>query len=304
MRLLTEPFHSGFMQRALIEAVLLGIVGGVIGVHVVLRRLAFMADALTHTVFPGMAVAFLLSGSLYVGALVTGVASAGAAHDPHPQPAHHVRRGAGHPADRLLLGRRDPRVAQPLVHRRPHRAAVRPGARRRRGARSRPPPPPAPFVLVGAVAAAQGARPAGRSTPRRPPPLGYPIGALDLVLNILITLVVVSAVKAVGSVLVIALAGHAGGDGPAARPAPRRRDDGRRRRGRRARRMARAGRQLRGLGPPRVAARVRSHDRAGADRAVPRGAGRRRGRPPTGRAPRPTTGSRRSGTCTSIRTSR
>jgi manganese/iron transport system permease protein len=35
--------------------------------------------------------------------------------------------------------------------------------------------------------------------------LGYPIGALDLVLNILITLVVVSAVKAVGSVLVIAL---------------------------------------------------------------------------------------------------
>ena len=35
--------------------------------------------------------------------------------------------------------------------------------------------------------------------------LGYSVTALDLVLNVLITLVVVSAVRAVGSVLVIAL---------------------------------------------------------------------------------------------------
>ena len=53
--------------------------------------------------------------------------------------------------------------------------------------------------------------------------LGYPIGPLDLVLNILITLVVVSAVKAVGSVLVIALLITPAADRPAARAPPRRR---------------------------------------------------------------------------------
>ncbi len=75
-RLFIDPFQAGYLQRALIEAVMLGVVGGIIGVHVVLRRLEFMADALTHTVFPGLAAAFVLGGSLYVGALVTGVASA------------------------------------------------------------------------------------------------------------------------------------------------------------------------------------------------------------------------------------
>ena len=75
-RLFIEPFQAGYLQRALIEAVMLGVLGGIVGVHVVLRRLEFMADALTHTVFPGMAAAFVLGGSLYVGALVTGVLSA------------------------------------------------------------------------------------------------------------------------------------------------------------------------------------------------------------------------------------
>ena len=75
-RLFIEPFQAGYLQRALIEAVMLGVLGGIIGVHVVLRRLEFMADALTHTVFPGLAAAFVLGGSLYVGALITGVLSA------------------------------------------------------------------------------------------------------------------------------------------------------------------------------------------------------------------------------------
>jgi manganese/iron transport system permease protein len=45
-------------------------------VHVVLRRLAFVADTFTHTVFPGLAIAFALGGSLFVGALAAGPVSA------------------------------------------------------------------------------------------------------------------------------------------------------------------------------------------------------------------------------------
>ena len=59
-------------------------------------------------------------------------------------------------------------------------------------------------VLAVPVAAAQGAG-AAAVRPEAAAALGYPIGALDLVLNMLITLVVVAAVRAVGSVLVIAL---------------------------------------------------------------------------------------------------
>lgn len=75
-RLLVDPFSAPYLQRALIEVVLLGILAGLVGVHVVLRRLAFVADTFTHTVFPGLAIAFALGASLFVGALVAGIVSA------------------------------------------------------------------------------------------------------------------------------------------------------------------------------------------------------------------------------------
>jgi manganese/iron transport system permease protein len=78
MTFLLEPFHSPFMQRALLEAVLLGVVGAVVSVFVVLRRLAFVSDVLTHTVFPGVVIGFLVAGTggIVWGALVFGVLSA------------------------------------------------------------------------------------------------------------------------------------------------------------------------------------------------------------------------------------
>ena len=62
---LLDPFRAGYMQRALIEALLLGAFGAIVGVYVVLRRLAFITDTITHTVFPGIAIAFVLDVSLY-----------------------------------------------------------------------------------------------------------------------------------------------------------------------------------------------------------------------------------------------
>ena len=203
MRLLIDPFQSGFMQRALVESLLLGVIGGVIGVHVVLRRLAFMADALTHTVFPGMAVAFLLSGSLYVGALVTGAAS----------------------AVLLTLLTRNRRVTSDAT------LAILLTGFFSVGviliSRSHTYTADLTVLLFGRVLAVDSTEIAATAAtgafvlvvlwllhkelvlrsfdPEAASALGYPIGALDLVLNILITLVVVSAVKAVGSVLVIAL---------------------------------------------------------------------------------------------------
>ena len=57
---LFEPFTIPYMQRALAEVLVLGALAGAVGVLVVLRRLAFVGDALTHTVFPGVVIAHLL----------------------------------------------------------------------------------------------------------------------------------------------------------------------------------------------------------------------------------------------------
>ncbi len=74
-RVLFDPFAAPFMARALMEVVLLGILGGVLGVHLLLRRKAFVTEALQHTVFPGVAIAFVTGQSLLVGALAAAVAS-------------------------------------------------------------------------------------------------------------------------------------------------------------------------------------------------------------------------------------
>jgi hypothetical protein len=75
-RLLIEPFQVAFMQRALLAVLVIGVLAGAVGVFVVLRRLAFVGDALTHTVFPGVVIAFLLGQSIFLGALAAALLSA------------------------------------------------------------------------------------------------------------------------------------------------------------------------------------------------------------------------------------
>lgn len=82
--LLVGPFSFEFMQRGLLAAVLLGVSGGLLGVLMLLRRLALMGDALAHSLLPGIGLAYLLFGTnplgLIGGALVAGLlTSAGSA---------------------------------------------------------------------------------------------------------------------------------------------------------------------------------------------------------------------------------
>jgi len=70
---LLAPLQYTFMQRGLIAAILVGILCSVVGAYVVLRGLAFLGDALAHAVLPGVAIAYLLGGSLIFGALVAAV---------------------------------------------------------------------------------------------------------------------------------------------------------------------------------------------------------------------------------------
>jgi manganese/iron transport system permease protein len=59
---LLQPLSYEFMQRGMIAAVLVGIVCAVVGTYVVLRGMAFFGDALAHTILPGIALGYLVSG--------------------------------------------------------------------------------------------------------------------------------------------------------------------------------------------------------------------------------------------------
>jgi manganese/iron transport system permease protein len=69
----TGPLRYQFMQRALIEVVLMGAVTGAVGCYVVLRGLSFIGDALSHAIFPGVVIAYLLGQSIFIGAMAFGV---------------------------------------------------------------------------------------------------------------------------------------------------------------------------------------------------------------------------------------
>ncbi|HEX8371618.1 MAG TPA: metal ABC transporter permease [Chthoniobacterales bacterium] len=68
-----EPFQHDFMLRALYGCAIIGFLNGFLGAFIVLRRLALMADALSHSLLPGLAIGVLLFGiapmGLFVGAL-------------------------------------------------------------------------------------------------------------------------------------------------------------------------------------------------------------------------------------------
>ena len=70
-----DPLAFPFFVRALIASTIVGLVCAVVGSYMVLRGLAFMGDALSHSAFPGVVIAYLLKGPFYIGAAVAAVAT-------------------------------------------------------------------------------------------------------------------------------------------------------------------------------------------------------------------------------------
>ena len=73
LNLLLDPLTYAFMQRGLLAAVMVGILCSVVGAYVVLRSMAFLGDALAHAILPGIAIAYLINGSLAFGAFAAAI---------------------------------------------------------------------------------------------------------------------------------------------------------------------------------------------------------------------------------------
>ena len=73
---IVAPLEYGFMVRALIGSVLVGVMCPLVGAYVVTRNLAFMGDALAHAVLPGMVLGFIVGFNPIIAAVPTGVSVA------------------------------------------------------------------------------------------------------------------------------------------------------------------------------------------------------------------------------------
>jgi manganese/iron transport system permease protein len=205
LALLVEPFGTPFMARALTEALLLGVVGGVVSVFVVLRRLAFVSDVLTHTVFPGVVLGFLVAGTggIVWGALAFAVLSAvllavlAAGHRVTEDASMAVLLTGFFAVGVVLVSRRPSYTADLTAFlfgriltvdtRQIVITAVLGGLVL------------LALALLGKELLLRAFDPDGAAA------RGYRVVVLDLVLNLAVALVVVAAVRAVGTVLVIAL---------------------------------------------------------------------------------------------------
>ncbi|WP_300266766.1 zinc ABC transporter permease AztB [Microbacterium sp.] len=74
MSLLFEPFALAFVQRALIVGALVAVICAVVGTWVVLRGMAFLGEAMAHGMLPGIAAATLLGIPPVFGAAVSAAA--------------------------------------------------------------------------------------------------------------------------------------------------------------------------------------------------------------------------------------
>lgn len=76
MAWLTEPLQYAFFVRGLLVGALLGVTCGALGCFVVLRGMAFIGDAMAHSVLPGVVIAYLLGVNIIAGAFVAGLLAA------------------------------------------------------------------------------------------------------------------------------------------------------------------------------------------------------------------------------------
>ncbi|EME55898.1 putative metal ABC transporter [Amycolatopsis decaplanina DSM 44594] len=65
------PFEVSFVQRALVAGVLVSAVCAIVGTWVVLRGMAFIGDAMSHGMLPGVAIASLTGVNLLIGAAIS-----------------------------------------------------------------------------------------------------------------------------------------------------------------------------------------------------------------------------------------
>jgi manganese/iron transport system permease protein len=203
MRTLVDSFGSPFFQRALVEVIVVGVLTGVVGVHVLLRRLPFFVVAMSHATFPGIVVASVVGWSIWVGGVaaglvcVVGLVAIGALHRVDGTAAIGVVLAGAFAAGVLVLsaqpnGSRD--LSSFLV------GSVLTVTRSEIIGTAL-----VGVAVLGVLTALDKELVASAFDPVASAALGYRTGALDAVVLVLVTVTLVSSVPAVGTLLAVAM---------------------------------------------------------------------------------------------------
>jgi len=76
MDILLQPFQYEFFRNGTLAAVLTGALCGLIGVYIVLRGMSYIGHGLSHAIFGGAVVSFVMQWNFYLGAGVWGFIAA------------------------------------------------------------------------------------------------------------------------------------------------------------------------------------------------------------------------------------
>jgi ABC-type Mn2+/Zn2+ transport system permease subunit len=76
MNIFLEPFQFEFFRNGTVAAVLVGSLCGLIGVYIVLRGMSYIGHGLSHAIFGGAVVSYLMAWNFYLGAGLWGFIAA------------------------------------------------------------------------------------------------------------------------------------------------------------------------------------------------------------------------------------
>lgn len=198
-----DQLASPLFRRALVEACLVGALCGVVGVHVLLRKLPFFTLALSHATLPGVVLASTLGLSLYAGglagaaALVLAVAVVGSARRLDAATATGVAL-SGAFAGGVLLQSARPSASQELT-------AFLVGDVLTVSAGDLLVTAAVGVTVIAVLAALHKDLVFTVFDPTGAAAAGYPLTRVELVVLAVIGLTVVTSIPAVGTILVVAL---------------------------------------------------------------------------------------------------
>lgn len=190
-------------MEALAQVSMAAVVGGVVGVHVVLRRLPFLVMGLTHATFPGLVLAGLVGVNLLAGTLVFGVVvvavivALGAADQVESSSAIGVVLAAAFALGVVLVSVSDGFAQDLPAYLVGSVATVSPADVAITAV--------AGAVVLGVLALAHKELVLGAFDAGSLAALGYPVLVLDLVLLVGIEVTVVTALPAMGTILCVSL---------------------------------------------------------------------------------------------------
>lgn len=80
MSYLTEPFQYDFFGRALVVAVVIGVLAGALGPFVLVRKMAYIGQGMSQSILGGVALGVTYGLDIYLGAALAAVVSAALIH--------------------------------------------------------------------------------------------------------------------------------------------------------------------------------------------------------------------------------